>query len=91
MSSIQYQLPEATWVQVTTTDKQGSIRHQSGNGLVIYTESPIQPTGHNENTPVMEETRKSQDFIYYNVGPSDFVWAYSISGDSVITVTPGGA
>ena len=89
MSSVQFPIPAQTWVQITTTDKQGSIRHMSGNGAVIYTESPTEPAAFSDSTPVMEETTKTQDFTYYAVGDTDFIWAYSISEDSVITVTPG--
>ncbi len=91
MSSIQIQLPAQTWVQITTADKQGSIRQQSGNGTVIYTESPTEPATQSTSTPVMEETTKGENFVYYGVSDTNFIWAYSISEDSVITVTSGSA
>lgn len=52
MSSIQIQLPAGIWVQVTTTDKQGSIRHHSGNTAIIYTEAPSQPPALSAATPL---------------------------------------
>lgn len=88
MSSSQISLPVGVWTQITTTDKQGSIRQQSGNTTVVYLESPIKPTTFNEDTPVMEETTKGEDWLYFRVGATDFVWAFAISEDAVIVVTP---
>lgn len=91
MPSVQVELPEKTWVQITTTDKSGSIRHQSGNTVIIYTEAPSQPPALSASTPVMEATVKGQDFPYFDVSASDSVWAYASSADAVITVSPGSA
>ncbi len=91
MASTQIALPEKTWVQITTTDKTGSIRHHSGNTAIVYTESPTEPAAVSAATPVMEVTIKGQDWGYFNVVASDFVWAYANSEDAVIVVSPGGA
>tara|TARA_R110000851_G_scaffold87274_2_gene190324 strand:+ start:2146 stop:2421 length:276 start_codon:yes stop_codon:yes gene_type:complete len=91
MSSTQFSLPAATWVQITTTDKKGSIRHQSGDTTVVYTESATAPAALSAATPIMEATLKSQDWAYFSVGASDFVWAHANSADAVIVVSPGGA
>lgn len=91
MASTQIPLPEKTWVQITTTDKTGSIRHQAGNTTIVFTESPTQPAALNPNTPVMEATIKDQDFTYFNVAAADFVWAWANSGDAILTVSPGSA
>ncbi len=91
MSSTLIPLAQGVWTQVTTTDKDGSIRHQFGAGQVIYTEAPNQPTGFTPATPVMEATIKGGSVTYWGVPASDFVWAYAISGEASITVTPTGA
>ena len=91
MSSNQVSLPAATWVQITTTDKKGSIRHHSGETVVVYTESATTPAALSAATPVMEATLISQNFAYFSVGASDFVWAHANSADAVITVSPGSA
>lgn len=91
MPSSQIDLPEKVWTQITTTDKSGSIRHQAGNTTIVYTESPTIPAAINPDTPVMEATIKGEDWTYYNVGVSDFVWAHANSSDAVITVSPGGS
>lgn len=90
MSSTLITLTKGVWTQITTANKDGSIRHQSGNTSVVYLESPTAPTEFSTATPVMESTTKGESFIYWGVTASDFVWAYAISGDSSITVTPKG-
>lgn len=90
MASTQIALAHGAWTQITTTDGDGSIRHQSGAGQVIYTESLNQPIGLTPATPVMESTIKGESFIYWGVTTSAFVWAYAISDDVLITVTPKG-
>lgn len=91
MSSTLIPLAQGVWTQITTTDKDGSIRHHSGAGQVIYTESLNQPIGLTPSTPIMESTSKGESFTYWGVSASAFIWAYAISGDSSITVTPKGA
>ena len=91
MSSTQFSLPAATWVQITTTDKKGSIRHHSGDTVVVYTESATTPAALSAATPVMEATLKSQDWAYFSVGASDFVWAHANNAAAVIVVSPGSA
>jgi hypothetical protein len=91
MSSTQISLTKNTWTQVTTTDKSGSIRHQKGNTTIVYTEAATIPTTLSAATPVMEATIKGEDFTYYKVPSTDFVWAHANSEDAVITVSPGGA
>ena len=90
MSSTQFSLPKNTWVQITTTDKSGSIRHQKGDTAVVYTEAATIPATLSPSTPVMEATLKGQDFAYFSVASADFVWAHANSEDAVITVSPGG-
>jgi hypothetical protein len=90
MSSTQVSLPVNTWVQITTTDKAGSIRHQKGDTTVVYTESPTIPATLSPTTPIMESTTKGQDFAYFNTPSSDFVWAHANTEDAAITVSPGG-
>lgn len=89
MSSNQVLLPVGVWTQITTTDKQGSIRQQSGNTTVVYLESPTEPIGFSDTTPVMEETTKGESWLYFKVGTADFVWAFAITEDAAIVVTPG--
>ena len=47
MASTQIPLAEKTWVQITTTDKAGSIRHQAGNTTIVFTEAPSIPAALN--------------------------------------------
>jgi hypothetical protein len=89
MASTQVALPKETWVQVTTTDKSGSIRHHSGNTTIVYTESQNQPAALSPATPVMESTLVSQDFAYFGLATLERVWAHANSEDAVIVVSPG--
>ena len=91
MSSAQIELPKNTWVQVTTTDKSGSVHHQAGNTTVLYIEAATIPAALDATTPVMEATVKGQGWAYFNIASSDFLWAYAISEDAIIVVSPAGA
>lgn len=88
MSSAQIALPQGVWTQITTTDKQGSIRHHQGGSKVIYIEAPVIPVGFDPSSPTMETTIKGEGWPYYGVAATDFVWAYSITDDSIIVVSP---
>ena len=90
MSSTLIPLTQGVWTQITTTDKDGSIRHHSGKTKVVYLEAPTAPTGFSTATPVMESTIKDEIFSYWGVSSSDFVWAYAISSDASISVSPKG-
>lgn len=83
-------IPQGVWTQVTTTDKSGEVLHFSGGSGVAYTESVSQPVGYDINTPVSRSTNLRDEFSYYNIAASDFLWAYAISGSVILTVTPGG-
>lgn len=91
MSSKLITLNQGTWTQITTADKDGSIRHHSGNTAVVYLESATAPTGFSTATPTMETTMKGESFTYWGVSLSDFLWAFAISSGASITVTPKGA
>jgi hypothetical protein len=91
MASAQIPLPAGTWVQITTTDKTGSVRHHAGNTQVVYVESPTEPAAISATTPTMETTVKGQDWAYFSVASSDFVWANANNADAVIVVSPGGS
>ena len=91
MASTQIPLPIKTWVKITTTDKNGSIRHHQGNTTIVYVESPTEPGTLNSATPVMESTIMGQDWAYFSVSASDFVWAHANDANAVIVVSPGSA
>ena len=86
MSSQQVSLTQGQWIQITTTDKDGSIRHHSGQ-RVVYLESATIPPAFSPATPVMETTTIGDSWSYFGVASSDFVWALAISSDAVIVVT----
>lgn len=90
MASSQINIPKETWVQITTADKDGSVRHHSGLTQVVYTEAPVMPVGFDPETPTMEATILGEDWIYWGVAIADFVWAYAISADAEIVVSPKG-
>lgn len=91
MASTLISIPEGVWTQVTTTDKEGSIRHKSGTSVVLYLEAPTPPVTFDANTPDMEQTYKGDDFPYYGIAAGDNMYAYSLTGDSVIVKSPKGA
>lgn len=88
MASTQISLPQGVWVKVTTTDKDGYIRHHSGQTKVIYTEALNQPIGLLPTTPVMKSTIMGGYTDYKGVPSDAFVWAYAISANAVLVVTP---
>ena len=90
MSSTIIKVPAKTWVQITTTDKQGSVRHTRGNGSVIYLEAITMPTSFNEDTPVMQATTNGDNFPYYQVATGEFIFAYAVSVDIELTVSTAG-
>jgi hypothetical protein len=90
MSSTTFSLPKGTWVQITTTDNAGSVRQQSGNTVVIYTEAETIPAATNPNTPVMESTRLGESFAYFRVAATDNIWANANNEDAVVVVSPRG-
>lgn len=91
MASTIINLPQGVWTQVTTTDKEGSIRHKHGESVVLYLEASTAPTTFDENTPDMEQTYKGDGFPYWGVASGEFVFAYSLNGDSELVVSPSGA
>lgn len=91
MASAQINLTKNVWTKVTTTDKNGSIRHHSGGTQVVYLESATTPPAFGPVTPTMEETRVGDDWPYWGVDAEDFVWALAVSSDAVIVVSPKGA
>jgi hypothetical protein len=91
MASAQISLPAETWVQITTTDKTGSVRHHSGNTSIVYTESATEPAALSASTPVMESTIMGEEWAYFSVASSDFVWAHANNASAVIVVSPGGS
>lgn len=88
MASSQILLPQGEWIKVTTTDKDGYIRHHSGQTKVIYTEALNQPIGLLPTTPVMKSTFIGGYTDYKGVPSDAFVWAYAISDNAVLVVTP---
>ena len=91
MASEIIELSEGVWTQVTTTDKEGSIRHKSGEGVIIYLESAALPTVFDADTPDMEQTYRGDTFPYYGIAAGENMYAYSLNGDSVIVKSPKGA
>ena len=83
-------IPQGAWTQVTTTDKSGEVHHLSGPSQVAYTESTTQPSGYDTDTPVSRTTKRREEFSYYDIAAPDFLWAYAISGNVLLTVTPRG-
>lgn len=90
MTSTVIAVPQGVWTQVTT-NSDGSIRHKSGTSKVVYLESATAPTTFDGDTPDMEQTYKGDDFPYWDVAAGEFVFAYSINGDSELVVSPSGA
>ena len=90
MASSQKILPVGVWVKITDSDKEGSIRHQSGNTLVVYLESPIAPVGFDEDTPISGRTKLGEERPYYGVSSTDFIYARATKADAKLTLTPKG-
>ncbi len=88
MASTKFDLAQGTWTQITTDDKNGDIFHNNGNTQIIYVEAETAPLTWDGDTPTMAVTIKGQSLPYDGVGDSSFVFAYAISSDAVISVTP---
>lgn len=88
MASTNKPLTKNVWTKITDTDKNGSIRHKSGNTQVAYVEAATAPTSFDENTAIMEDTYMRDEWTYFSVPAADFVWAYAVSADAVLVVTP---
>ena len=82
------QLNKEVWTAITTTDKTGGVFHLSGNGTVIYAETPVTPVGHTPATPTSRKTQLGDSFTYWGIEATNFLWAYAISDDASLTVTP---
>ncbi len=91
MASTKFDIPANTWVQITTTDKSGSIHHARGRGKAVYLEAAIIPTVFNEDTPYMQATKMRENFPYFGVASNEFIFAYAIGQDVELTVSPVGA
>lgn len=88
MASTQVALVKNVWTQLTTTDKSGSINHQSGKTKVVYVEAAVTPVGLTPATPVMDSTIMGSSFVYWGVPAADFIWAYAESENATVTVSP---
>lgn len=88
MSSGLFELTKAVWTQITTTDKSGKVLHLSGDPSVVYMQSPVQPVGYDKTTPTSQSTIARNFFMYSEMATEDFLWAYSVNSDAVISVTP---
>lgn len=88
MSSGLFELTKGVWTQITTTDKSGKVLHLTGDPSVVYMQSPIQPVGYDKTTPTSQSTIARNFFMYSEMATEDFLWAYSINSDAVISVTP---
>lgn len=89
MASTIISAPKGVWTQVTTSSD-GSIRHKSGTGKVIYVEAATAPTSFDDNTPDMEHTYKGDSWPYWGIADGEFVFAYSLNSDSELVVAPKG-
>lgn len=90
MASTIIAVPANTWVQVTTTDKEGSIRHKQG-GKVAYVEAAALPVGYDVTTAAMQTTSIAEVFTYYGIAAGDNLYAYALDSDAEIVKAPKGA
>lgn len=91
MASVQIELEQGVWKQVTTSEVEGSIYHTHGDTRVIYLEAPTTPTGFNDSTPVSGYSDINTELPFYGIAAADFIFAYAVNGDAKITLTPVGA
>lgn len=87
MTSIKIDLPADTWVQVTTTEVEGSISQSQGGGFVDYLEASVIPVSYDEDTPIMKTTEIDRGFSFNSVSGTEFIFAYAIGTDAKITLT----
>ena len=88
MASTKFDLEQGTWTQITTDDKNGDIFHNNGNTQIVYVEAETIPLTWDSDTPTMAVTIKGQSLPYDGVGNDSFIFAYAISSDAIISVTP---
>jgi len=83
------QIPQATWVQLTTSSRHGKLYHKDGSHNVYYVEAETMPKGFNAGIPVNNQTQRGDNKPYSMFAASnEFLWAYCIGGTAAITVTP---
>lgn len=87
MASTQISVPANTWVQITTTDKEGSINHQRGTGTIVYTISQSAPTGFDSDTPVYERTTLSDEIGFFGLKAGENIYAYAIDFNATLTLS----
>lgn len=85
--SILINLTKNVWTQITTDDKDGFIRHHSGKTKVVYVEAETATGGLDSSVAVMRDTILGVEIQYSGVAKNNFVWAYAISADAVLSVT----
>lgn len=89
MASTKVLLTRGEWKAITTTDKEGSIFHNSG-GNVAYLEADTLPVGFDEDTPISGRTQLGDERQYYGIASTDLLYAYAVDSDASLTVTPKG-
>jgi hypothetical protein len=87
MSSTLIPLTQGVWTQITTTSKEGFIRHHQGSTKIVYVVAPSVSSALDPTTAVMHDTIMGSQIIYDGVDKDDFVWAYAISSDAKVVVT----
>lgn len=88
MSSGLFELTKGVWTKITTSEKSGKVLHITGAPSIVYIESPIEPVGYDENTPTAKTSIVRESFLFGVMLDDDFLWAYAINGDAIISVTP---
>ena len=89
MSTLITMTPQ-TWIQITNVSKDGAVRHQSGNGKIVYTESVAQPVGYDGDTAVSGTTDLGDEFVYFNMPATKFLWGYAVDVECKVTATESG-
>lgn len=89
MASSIIALAPGAWVQVTTTDKEGSILHKSG-GTVVYVEAAA-PPAIVEPIATIKTTLPGDEFQYYGIAAGDNLYALAVNDTAEIVKAPRGA
>lgn len=88
MASSVIEVGTGAWTQVSTTDKEGSIRHKSG-GKVIYVEAAAPPATV-EPIATIKTTLPGDEFQYYGIAAGDNLYALAVNDAAEIVKAPRG-
>lgn len=78
-------LPIGVWVELPVS-KAAMIRHKSGRGQVVYSQSDAHPVGLSPDTPLFDESYRGEKVHIDGVRDGERVYAYAINSDCSVSV-----